>query len=116
MARRVVDDSTVEDFWQVGPGLSTFQLIGLTAGLPSPGTCLQPEGGSRLLAVQERNLPRLVRPPEQGGRPADPQHEEGGGGVEQQGGAGAQGEAGGHVVGVAPATNRRAGTRSVIII
>ena len=95
---------------------SLSNIIGLTAGLPSPGTCLQPEGGSRLLAVQERNLPRLVRPPEQGGRPADPQHEEGGGGVEQQGGAGAQGEAGGHVVGVAPATNRRAGTRSVIII
>merc|ERR1712013_870701 len=60
----------------------------LLAGLPSPGTCLQPEGGSRLLAVQERNLPRLV---------------------EQQGGAGAQGEAGGHVVGVAFASNRRAG-------
>ena len=60
MARRVVDVSTVEDFWQVGLGLSTFQLIGLTAGLPSSGTCLQPEGGSRLLAVQERNLPRLV--------------------------------------------------------
>ena len=60
MARRVVDVSTVEDFWQVGLGLSIFQLIGLTAGLPSPGTCLQPEGGSRLLAVQERNLPRLV--------------------------------------------------------
>ena len=60
MARRVVDVSTVEDFWQVGLGFSVFQLIGLTAGLPSPGTCLQPEGGSRLLAVQERNLPRLV--------------------------------------------------------
>ena len=60
MARRVVDVSTVEDFWQVRLGFSTFQLIGLTAGLPSPGTCLQPEGGSRLLAVQERNLPRLV--------------------------------------------------------
>ena len=25
MARRVVDVSTVEDFWQVGLGLSTFQ-------------------------------------------------------------------------------------------
>ena len=60
MARRVVDVSTVEDFWQVRLGLSTFQLIGVTAGVPSPGTCLQPEGGSRLLAVQERNLPRLV--------------------------------------------------------